>query len=66
MGLFSYIATSEPSPDVTQALSNGLTDIAGDLTSTVTTVLPIILGVVGMVMVVKFGLRFFKTNSKPN
>lgn len=56
------LGESTGNSSVITALSNAFTSIAGDLTTTITTVLPIALGVVGMIMVVRFGIKFFKRN----
>lgn len=42
------------------AMTTAFTSIAGDMTSTITTVLPIALGVVGLGIVIKFGVKWFK------
>ena len=43
-----------------QAISDGLTTVAGDMTSIVSDVVPIALGIVGTVMVVTFGIKLFR------
>lgn len=43
------------------AISTWGTSFSADVTSMITTVLPIALGVVGLVMAVKFGIKFFKS-----
>jgi hypothetical protein len=54
-----------PAAGVQNALQTGFQSIASDMTTTVTNVLPIILGVVGLVLVVGFAIRFFKKNASP-
>lgn len=41
-----------------------LTQIAGDITATVAGVAPVAIGIVGVFMVWKFGMKFFKGLSK--
>ncbi len=45
---------------ITTALETSFTTIATNMTGVITTALPIVLGVVGMGMVVTFGIKFFK------
>ena len=59
--LYSVIAeSSTPADSIQTTLSTGLTQIASDMQTTVVTILPIILGVVGLVMVVSFAIPFNK------
>lgn len=53
---------STPAQGVQNALTTGFTSIASDMTSTINNELPIILGVVGLVLVVRFAIRFFRNN----
>lgn len=46
---------------VTTALITGFTEIASNMTSIITTALPIALGVVGLKMAVTYGISFFKS-----
>lgn len=66
MGILGSIVaeSTTPASGIQSALQTGFESIASDMTSTVTTVLPIILGVVGLVLVVGFAVRFFKKNAK--
>lgn len=63
-----YIALAEsattPASGIQNALTTGFTSIAGDMTTTVTNVLPVVLGVVGLVLVVSFAIKFFRRNAK--
>lgn len=43
---------------------SALTTTAGEITSTITSVAPVALGVVGVFLVWKYGMRFFKSLSK--
>lgn len=66
MGILGSIVaeSTTPASGIQSALQTGFESIASDMTSTVTTVLPIILGIVGLVLVVGFAVRFFKKNAK--
>lgn len=55
---------STPASGIQTALTNGFTSIASDMTTTITNVLPVVLGVVGMVLVVRFAIKFFRRNAK--
>lgn len=52
------------STDASTAVVNGLTSAASSMSSMITSVVPIALGVVGTVIAVKFGIRFFKSIAK--
>lgn len=43
---------------------SALTSVAGDITSTIGGVAPVAIGVVGVFMAWKYGIRFFKSLSK--
>lgn len=43
-----------------EAVSTGLTSVAGDMGSMIVTIVPIALGVVAAIMVVKFGIKLFR------
>lgn len=47
--------------DASTAVVNGLTSTASTMSSMISSVVPIALGVVGTVIAVKFGIRFFKS-----
>lgn len=69
MGILSSMvaeATTTPAAGIQDALTNGFQSIAGDMTTTVTNVLPIILGVVGLVLVVTFAIKFFRKQASPS
>ena len=53
------LMTSEPSA-IQSALTTAFTSITSDLTSTATSVAPIALGVIGLSLVVIFGIKMFK------
>lgn len=46
------------------AVAGALTTIAGEITSTITSVAPVAIGIVGVFLVWKFGIRFFKSVAK--
>lgn len=56
--------STTPASGIQNALQTGFESIASDMTTTVTNVLPIVLGVVGLVIVVTFAIRFFQRNTK--
>lgn len=61
--MLDYIVMAEattPASGIQTALQNGFQSIATDMTTTVTNVLPVILGVVGLVLVVTFAIKFFR------
>lgn len=47
-----------------EGVSGALTTIAGDITTTVGSVAPIAIGIVGVFLIWKFGMKFFKSLSK--
>jgi hypothetical protein len=47
--------------DVTTALQTGLTSIGTGMTGVISDVIPIALGIVGAVLVVKFGVKLFRS-----
>lgn len=49
---------------VSSSVVSSLTNIAGDITSTITAIAPIALGIVGLFLAWKYGMRFFKDVSK--
>lgn len=49
---------------ITTALSTWGTSVSGDVTSIITTMLPIALGIVGTFLAVRLGIRFFKSVAK--
>lgn len=50
--------------DASTAVVNGLTSAASTMSSMISSVVPIALGVVGTAIAVKFGIRFFKSIAK--
>lgn len=59
MGLITALESTGQS-SIVQALSTAFTSIAGDLTTVITTIAPIALGIVGAGMVLVFGVKWFK------
>lgn len=47
-----------------EGVGTALTTIAGDITSTIAEVAPIAVGIVGVFLIWKFGMKFFKSLSK--
>ena len=47
------------------AITTWGTTFSSDVTSMITTILPIALGVVGLTMAVMFGIKFFRKVAKP-
>ena len=57
-------AVATPMENIISALGTGFTSIATNVTSVLTTIIPIALGIVGMVWVVRKGVGWFKSLSK--
>lgn len=47
--------------DMSEVVTNGLTTVGNQMTGVVSSVVPIALSIVGAVLVVKFGIRIFKS-----
>ena len=45
---------------VSDAVVSGLTTVAGEMSGMITSVLPVALGIVGAIMAVTFGIKFFR------
>ena len=58
--VFALNAGGSGQSTIVQALSTAFTSIASDLTSVITTIAPIALGIVGAGMVLVFGVKWFK------
>ena len=58
------ILLAEAGTDASTAVVNGLTSAGSSMSSMIVSVVPIALGVVGTVIAVKFGVRFFKSIAK--
>ena len=58
------VLLAEAGTDASTAVVNGLTSAASSMSSMIVSVVPIALGVVGTVIAVKFGIRFFKSIAK--
>ena len=59
MGLITALESTGQS-SIVSALSTAFESIAGDLTTVITTIAPIALGIVGAGMVLVFGVKWFK------
>lgn len=55
------LSTSSPAPN---AVASALTTIATNITNTISAVAPVAIGIVGVFLVWKFGIRFFKSVAK--
>lgn len=56
-------AVATPMEGITTAFSTALTSISGDVFDMIKVALPIALGIVGVFIATKLGIRFFKTVS---
>lgn len=62
--LTSFAAEGTPAVDVTGTLTTAATTIQGDMLAAVNSMAPIALVVVGAVMALKFGIKFFRSIAK--
>lgn len=53
-------ATATPMENIQTALSTAFTQISSDFATTISNVLPVALGITGMIMVIGFGIRLFR------
>lgn len=60
MELITALESTGGSSTIVSALSTAFQTIASDLTSVITTIAPIALGIVGAGMVLVFGVKWFK------
>lgn len=60
MGFITALESTGGSSTIVSALSTAFQTIAGDLTTVITTIAPIALGIVGAGMVLVFGVKWFK------
>lgn len=61
MALLNLVGGSVDSMSSIQtALSTAFTSIAGDFATTISNVLPVALGITGMIMVIRFGISLFR------
>jgi len=61
---FGFVVASANDPtsaDAVGAMTTAFTGIAGDITGVIIVVLPIALGIFGLVIAVKFGINWFRT-----
>ena len=60
--MVSVLCGSTPTPmeNIQSALSTAFSEISTNLSTTVTSILPIALGIVGMGIVIVFGVKWFK------
>lgn len=65
MNLYSLVSLiGGETATVDSALSQGMSQIASQMTSTVINILPQIFTVIGIVMVTSFAIRFFRNNTR--
>lgn len=64
VGAAAPVLANEPSGTANQAVVGAMTTVAGDMTATATAILPIALSVVGLILVVRYGLKTFKSAAK--
>lgn len=55
---------AEGAVDVNSMLTTSMTSVQGDMLGTITSLTPLALVVVGAVMAVKFGVKFFRSLAK--
>jgi hypothetical protein len=60
IGLTVFALADTPNAAQT-AMNTAFTSIASDITATITSVLPIALGILGLTLAIKFGIRWFKS-----
>lgn len=60
MGFVAALNAGAGESSIVSALSTAFQSIAGDLTTVITTIAPIALGIVGAGMVLVFGVKWFK------
>lgn len=63
IGMVAEGGVSTPASQIQDTLTTSFQSVATDMTTTVTNVLPIVLGVIGLVLVVGFAIRFFTKKS---
>lgn len=56
----SVVAFAEGAGTANSAVTSAMTSVANDMTATATSLIPIALGVVGIVLVVIYGIKIFK------
>jgi len=59
-----FVITAFADNEIESALSTALNGIKTDVSSVIATVAPIAVGIMGIFLVWKYGLRFFKTISR--
>lgn len=58
------VLASEAGGTANQAVVSAMTSVANDMTATGTALLPVALGVIGLILVVTFGIKIFKSVAK--
>lgn len=66
MGYFGVVLAESVTPieSIQTALTTAFSSIASDFATTISNVLPVALGITGMIMVISFGIRLFKRLAK--
>lgn len=64
MGLIAALNAATPMDSIQTALTTAFTSIAEDFGTTIGNVLPVALGITGMIMVISFGIRLFRRLAK--
>ena len=59
--MFIHLSTTTGMTEVTEALTTAFTGIGSNVTSILVMALPIALTVVGMVIAVRFGIKWFRS-----
>lgn len=54
------VGAATPMESIQSALTTAFTQIASDFATTISNVLPVALGITGMIMVIGFGIRLFR------
>lgn len=63
--LSSLVATTAtPMDNIQTALQTAFSSISADFATTIGNVLPVALGITGMIMVISFGIRLFRRLAK--
>lgn len=57
-------STATPMENIQTALQTAFTQISADFATTISNVLPVALGITGMIMVIGFGIRLFRKLAK--
>ena len=56
-----FVSASTPTLDVSDAIGAGMTSVAGEIMGVIAVALPIVLGVVGAIIAIRFGINFLRS-----